>query len=166
MTLMTQTEEVADAARRRSVPLVAVLVTTSLLLGLVAGAVWAASRPEPMSSPIFSTTDGLPATVVAGREYTAVLTVAVGADWATYPDAPWIGPGDVLGVGATLSYADVDASILCTDTMAPGTAKTLSCPFTVPDAPGPLMLVVGWPLTTSDGAASTRTYDHTIVPAA
>lgn len=169
--LLEQDAQVEQARSRRPVVLVAVAVVACLVAGFLAGAVWRATRPVPLSAPLFGTSDGLPSTLVAGKGYTAVLTVAVPADWND-PAAPWIGDGNSLGVGAAISYPGVESSILCTSgDLAPGSAMTLRCPFTAPDAAGPLTIALGWPWLATDGGRAgvpevtgptVRTFEHTL----
>jgi hypothetical protein len=171
MALLEQTAPTTSTTHRRTIAVVVIAVVACLMAGFVAGAVWKASRPVPLSAPVFGAKDGLPSTLVAGKQYTAVLTVAVAADWNN-PDAPWIGDGNSLGVGAAISYPGVESSILCTSgDFAPGTAMTLTCPFTAPDVAGPLTVAVGWPWLANDAGTAgipdvqgptTRTYEHTI----
>jgi hypothetical protein len=171
MVLLEQTASVSSPTHRRTITVVVVALVACLVAGFLAGAVWRASRPVPLSAPVFGANDGLPSTLVAGKEYTAVLTVAVAADWND-PSAPWVGDGDALGVGAALSYPGVESSILCTSgEFAPGTAITLSCPFTAPDVVGPLTVALGWPWLQNDRGTggipdvpgpTVRTYEHQI----
>lgn len=172
MALIEETAPADVQQQRRAVRwlTLAVVGLVCLVAGFVGAAVWQATRPVPVGAPIFGSSDGLPSTLKAGTEYTAVLTIAVPSDWATAPGAPWIGDQTALGSGAALRWTGTDWSILCTDTLAPGSVQTLRCPFTVPDAPGPLEIVTGWPLgagadplwSTVDGPTS-HTYQHTVV---
>ena len=85
--------------------------------------------------------DGLPATVVAGREYTAVLTVAVGAAVQALLVALAVREVGSCWIGSTIFAADlVRAQLALPDDWEPLGAIAIGYPF---DGPSELRDPVG-----------------------
>jgi hypothetical protein len=105
--------------------------------------------PRAPSAPIFASSDGLPAVLVPGDSYIAMLSVAIPADWSS-PNA--FNEQLPVGLGATLGTSNnpSEALILCTGSASPGDIATLSCPFIAPATAGTKVTILF--------AVGTRTY--------
>lgn len=154
-----------EPLHRRRTALVALVVVISLI-AVVAVLTLRAQGPMRPSLPIYGADDGLPASLEAGRQYTAELVVAIGPDWAAVAESD--GSADIFAIAGTTQGMSTEGAILCSGNVMPGSALRLSCPVTAPAVPGDTLHIIFGvgPIygaaDDEDVAAYNHTYTHTV----
>jgi hypothetical protein len=168
-TQTTGTGSALDPRERRRQHIIAVSIVAVVLLAIVAvfavPAAWQRITAEPpLSTPTFGATDGLPKVLESGTEYTAAITVSIGADWERTIDPQ--GNPNVL-VHATITSADnPEGTLICGAGVLPGTGVTLECPMEplqgFKGLESTVTVIVGdaYGIEGSDAPRYTQTYQH------
>ncbi len=131
-TQTTGTGSALAPRERRRQHIIAASIVAVVLLAIVAvfavPAAWQRiTAGPPLSTPTFGATDGLPKILESGTEYTATITVGLGADWERTIDPQ--GNPNVL-VHATITSADnPGGALICGGGVVPGSEVTLVCPM-------------------------------------